>query len=292
MKPWLAVLLGGCGGTCSPEPLVTPPPDGLRCPPIEPGGSDDAARAAVQHHGYADCFVKVPGGTVVMGAQSDDPLAPSFDLDALPHEGPPRVAQVSDLWVMADEASAALWDTCVRDGACDPANAKEGAGLSTWGTEDAWQTPMNNVNWRGAAQACGWLGGRLLTEAEWAWVARGPEALRFTWGTGPCPHVTPQQTHAPDPTAPKSLRCPMDQPIWFSQLHDRTRDGVRGMAGNVWEWVDDPFDGDPNRRVQRGGGWTAETVKDLRAASRGGVHVDQRLSDVGFRCAWGAAHQD
>ncbi len=70
------------------------------------------------------------------------------------------------------------------------------------------------------------------------------------------------------------------------------------MAGNVWEWVADWYDGDyygrsPSRnptgpssgeyRVLRGGGW-GTIQRDVRAAARISSTPARRIDYVGFRC--------
>jgi formylglycine-generating enzyme required for sulfatase activity len=65
-----------------------------------------------------------------------------------------------------------------------------------------------------------------------------------------------------------------------------TPEEVSDLAGNVWEYVADPFDRKtPAHRTMKGGGFDA-AVGLLKSWSRYPIAPDQRnLPFVGFRCA-------
>lgn len=63
-----------------------------------------------------------------------------------------------------------------------------------------------------------------------------------------------------------------------------TPEGVQDMAGNLWEWVDDPASPDSATRPVRGGTWGSPAA-EIGATSRSAVGRNEARPGVGFRCA-------
>jgi len=152
--------------------------------------------------------------------------------------------------------------------------------------------PALYVTWAEADQFCRAEGKRLPTEAEWEKAARGGKGNLFPWGTKPpAPGLAVfGQYHVHE----IPLVAAVD-----SGEEGRSPYGVRHMAGNIAEWVQDWFGIDyyvvmPERnppgpsagryRSVRGGSWKS-TPQYLRAATRNGAVPDQRAATIGFRCA-------
>ncbi len=145
--------------------------------------------------------------------------------------------------------------------------------------------PVVEISWYGADAYCQWVGGRLPTEAEWEYAARGPENRVFPWGNDPPTCKLSQFSGCGDYSVPVGSLSD-DGASWV---------GAKDMAGNVWEWVADwygeyptepqtnptgPESGD--NQVARGGSFmsTPETLHTAYRFSRGG-----NQPALGFRCA-------
>ena len=156
--------------------------------------------------------------------------------------------------------------------------------------------PVMKVSWNDAREYVAWLSAqtgrsyRLLSEAEWEYAARAGSATKYAWGNSiesnraNCYGCGSQWDY--EQTAPVGSF----EPNAFG-LHD--------MHGNVYEWVEDcwngsyegaPADGsawlsgDCERRIVRGGAWD-DFPDDLRVALRVSAGSDRRDSYYGFRVA-------
>ena len=140
--------------------------------------------------------------------------------------------------VMRNEVTVAQYRACVAAGRCTPANTcVPGAGGPNYDIAGASNQPIVCVTWPQARAFAGWIGGRLPSNSEWEYAARGPmpgpdDYSIFPWGdeTG-CGFAAV--------TGCPGLSGPVDvgryAPAGDSPF------GVSGLGGNVAEWTEDCF---------------------------------------------------
>jgi formylglycine-generating enzyme required for sulfatase activity len=156
-----------------------------------------------------------------------------------------------------------------------------------WSKEDH---PVVRVSWDEAQAYCEWAGGRLPTEAEREYAARGgKDGLKYPWGN----QITPDNANY------SGSKWKGTSPV---RSYPANAWGLYDMAGNVWEWIADwygkdyyatlPSDKpaeDPRGpksgtvRVLRGGSFVSVS-RVLRAAGRNGLAPGYWSYSIGFRC--------
>ena len=153
--------------------------------------------------------------------------------------------------------------------------------------------PVTAVTWDGAKSFCEFHGGRLPTESEWEYAAKGGKnknnyqfsgsdnAADVAWfvpTSGGRPHDVGEKK-------PNSL-------------------GIHDMSGNAWEWVHDwhglygakeyenPKGPETGKyKIIRGGSWTSFGVGNLRNTARV-VMVPTEVTNIGFRLCLDVEKED
>ncbi len=185
---------------------------------------------------------------------------------------------------------------------------KEGVAWQIPGFEQGPKHPVLHVSWYDARQFCAWAGGRLPTEAEWEYAARGGrESARYPWGDGSTPLLGgAKQANVADESLKRrhpSLKVVSgydDGYAYTSPAGEFARNdfGLQDIAGNAGEWCSDWYDKEYYRapsgrdpvgpalglqRVIRGGSWV-DDASNLRASYRVRDAPTYHDSFVGFRC--------
>ena len=231
---------------------------------------------------FRDCeacpeMVVVPAGSFMMGSPEHAILMPIH-----------RVTLGEPFAVGKYEVTFAEWDACVADGGCYGYRPDD----QRWGRRNR---PVTNVNWNEAQMYATWLNEktrkayRLLSEAEWEYVARAGSETAYSWG---------------NEIGRNRANCDGCGSRWDGKqtapvgMFAGNAFGLHDVHGNVWEWVEDcwnvsyagaPTDGSAWEqgkcsRVFRGGSWS-NNPGSLRSAYRNWNFAGLRTDDVGFRVA-------
>jgi serine/threonine-protein kinase len=147
---------------------------------------------------------------------------------------------------------------------------------------DAWDAtwPVFSVAWEDAVAYADWAGDldgiaySLPTERQWEKAARGVDGRRHPWGDQFDPALCKMRDSQPG--------RPFPEPVGKFAT-DRSIYGVHDLGGSARDWCADlAYNGDPERRPVRGGGWDSGAAQ-ARATYRTGFHSWRVASDVGFR---------
>ncbi len=256
-------------------------------------------------------MLAIPGGSFYMGSD-----------DGLPLERPAHQVVLAPYCMDEFEVTVERYKACSDSGRCKRAGSTNGWPDITEKEQKAFdplcnirdpegrsQHPINCVDWPMATKFCAEQGGRLPTEAEWEFAARGPDGRKYPWGDE-------------DPAADRLNACGKECLAWglkngvdekaMYNVDDgfantapvgsfpkgASRYGLQDVVGNVWEWVADwyaeygkgeenapagPADG--TEKVIRGGGWNGSYASWVRPTFRYKDSPEKRSYGIGFRCA-------
>jgi formylglycine-generating enzyme required for sulfatase activity len=222
-------------------------------------------------------MVYVPGGAFEMGSadREDD-------------EKPVHTVTLDSFWIDRTEVTNAQYRHCVEDGVCEAPTACDW-GDPTYGDEAKADFPVVCVDWYAAAAYCEWAGGRLPSEAEWEYAARGQEGNLYPWGDDELDCDKANYWYDEEGCV-GNMTAVGSYADWASWC------GAWDMAGNVWEWVNDWYGTyssaaqinptGPERgdfKVLRGGAWYFGP-DGVRSAHRAEKVPDIRYDGLGFRC--------
>jgi hypothetical protein len=204
----------------------------------------------------------VPGGVFWMGTDGQDEESPRH-----------RVA-VRSFCLGTTEVTVDVYRRCQAEQHCTASHDR--GPLCNGAHEDRADHPINCIDWGQARAVCSFAGGRLPTEREWEYAARGgAEQRSYPWGAEP-PDGRACYSH------PGTCKVGSYAPGAF---------GLLDVGGNVWEWTASTFGPYPAEapegsvKVYRGGSFSRRFPKWLRNGLRNRFRSEEWGAHLGARCA-------
>lgn len=161
-------------------------------------------------------WIRVDGGSFMMGCEETDK-------DCYPDEQPLHKVSIKTFMISKYEVTIGDYKLFCK------ANNRKMPISPSWEQTDS--HPIVYVSWQDAVDYAKWVGGRLPTEAEWEYAAKGGNKSKgyvFSGSNtydeiGWCYENSNLQTHPVGEKKPNEL-------------------GIYDMSGNVWEWVSDNYE--------------------------------------------------
>lgn len=264
----LAALLAACGGVpATGEPATsaasTLAPTATPALPAAPSPERDPGTSRTDTHGVTQAWV--PGGIFRMGSDEGSATPPPWALAGFRSEHPAHeVALSRGYWIDLTEVTVGQFEAFSDAGGYDD-EALWSAGGWTWrqarGTSrlpkpclaQEPNEPQMCITWYEAEAYAAWRGGRLPTEAEWEFAARGPDSRVYPWGDA----FDPALANLDGGTGPVAVGSHPGGASWI---------GALDMAGNAMEWVADWWSGTYYRE---------EVRDDPAGPATGGIKVEK-----------------
>lgn len=265
-------------------------------------------------------MIFVKGGCYEMG----DPLPQKHALDGDPDEKPLHFICLDDFYIGKHEVTISEFREFVNDTGYLTDPEREEFGCFSFNPSTGWvlrhmswknhifsqgnDHPVVCVSWNDATEYAKWLSKktgkryRLPTEAEWEYAAKSRgKGYRYAWGTGePAGNIGDETLKKNFPNWPWPVWEGYDDGYVYTAPVGSFKPneiGIHDMGGNVWEWVDDWYNGDFYKtsprdnprapktdftKIRRGGSWSDDT-RHVRIVNRSrNVPMVGRF-DLGFR---------
>jgi len=290
-----SLVAGGCAGAATSSPSGPAVPSTAAssgpssapstAPSVAPSSAPSAAATPVPSDGQTAGQVRtdawgieqvwVPAGTFKMGTDAaaitqlkaagpPDWVEPALDAEAPAHE----VTLTSGYWIDKTEVTNAAFAAFVDAGGYTNQALWSDEGWAWLEGKDATRLPLHCqgdvpehprmcLTWYEAQAYAAWRAGRLPTEAEWEYAARGAVSAVYPWGDA----FDIDLANVINSTGPKPVGSYPAGKSWV---------GALDMAGNAMEWVADWLDAgyyatspaqDPTGpasgtvKVEKGGWW-------------------------------------
>ncbi len=250
------------------EPDIAPPPTPVHIP--------------LQNRIDRETYVFIPPGKFLMGCVPSDTKCDKSEKPQ--HE----VTITKGFWMGQTEVRVVSYKRFIS---VDKTKSRKMPSAPDWNKK--WEQhedhPISWMKWEDAEAYCSWAGGRLPTEAEWEYAARGGKSNR----------ISPLQGEE-DGRAKANFFGKSGNDIFDNTAPVKSFDandfGLYDMAGNVWEFVNDWFAPDyysnspavdptgpasGKQHVRRGGSFYSDPKKHLRTSLREPSNAE---NNVGFRC--------
>ena len=267
----------------APLPVVVNLPKKETASITKPTPKKEERKISFSVGGVSFAMIKIDGGTFLMGATTEQ------DKDAFVDEGPIHEVTLADFYVGETEVTQALWYAVLGVTIDEQKNKKKvDAVLHGVGATH----PIYYVSYNDCLEFIKVLNRitnekfRLITEAEWEYVARG--------GKQQCEYIYSGSQIINEVAWYKDNSNDSSQPVATKKPNHL---GIYDLTGNVSEWCMDWYDAYPverqmnpqgapkgTYRIYRGGSWHDKAV-DSRVTCRIGGKTEYRSSDLGLRLA-------